>query len=403
MEIGIVSVFPAEGQKHVSSGGIEGYTNDMVQELSKFSTVTIFAEKKDSLKSNYKESAVHVIRCWEKGILYPFQIWLSSLSYKTDIFHIHHEYYLYGGILSAMIFPLLVLLLRSRAPVVITFHGVISYKYLDELELYELPLFLKRLIMAVLKVNLRQISCLCNKIIVHSDYLKEVIGKEYGVKTSKVIVLRHGIELDTTMDCGEARKILNISANKVILFFGYLSKRKGLEQLIEAFVKVKDDLPDTLLIIGAGNNPRLSNKVEYTEYYNYIQTKAKQVDIIRFVGFIPETKLKIYISAADVIVFPYSIPISASGPLSISLGFNKLVLCSDIPTFKEIIKTDRLLFRAGSSEDLYTKLKEILSLSVDKNSSLLKVIAEIKNDHSWYNISLQTLATYTRLLEKNNN
>ena len=399
MEIGIVSVFPAEGQKHVSSGGIEGYTNNMVQELSKLSTVTIFAEKKDSLKSNYEESAIHVIRCWEKGILYPFQIWLSSLSYKTDIFHIHHEYYLYGGILSAMMFPLLVLLLRSRAPVVITFHGVLSYKFLDELELYELP-FLKRLIMAVLKVNLRQISYLSNKIIVHSDYLKEVIEKEYGVKTSKILVLRHGIELNTTIDSGEAKKILNISANKVILFFGYLSKRKGLEQLIEAFVKVKNDLPNTLLIIGAGNNPRLSNKVEYAKYYNYIQTKAKEVDIIRFIGFIPETKLKMYISAADVIVFPYSIPISASGPLSISLGFNKLVLCSDIPTFKEIIKTDELLFSAGSSEDLYRKLKYILSLSVDKNSSLLKLIEEIKNDHSWYKISLQTLETYTRLLEK---
>jgi glycosyltransferase involved in cell wall biosynthesis len=173
--------------------------------------------------------------------------------------------------------------------------------------------------------------------------------------------------------------------------------------LIEAFVKVKDELPNSLLIIGAGNNPRLSNKVEYMEYYNYIQKKTKEVDAIRFVGFIPETKLRLYISAADVIVFPYSIPISASGPLSISLGFNKLVLCSDIPTFKEIIKTDKLLFRAGSSEDLYTKLKHILSLSVDKNSSLLKLIAEIKNDHSWHNISLQTLATYTRLLDKINN
>jgi glycosyltransferase involved in cell wall biosynthesis len=400
MEIGIVSVFPEKGEKHVSSGGIEGYTINMVQELSKLSTITIFAEKKDAFKSNYEESGVHVVRCWNRGILYPFQIWLSSLSSNIDIFHIQHEYYLYGGILSAMIFPLLVLLLRSRAPVVITFHGVISYKHLDKLELNELP-FLKGFIMAVLKVNLRQISCLSNTIIVHDDYLKEVIEKEYGIETSKVLVISHGIEPNATMDSEKARKILNISANKVILFFGYLSKRKGLEQLMEAFVKVKDDFPDILLIIGTGKNPRLSKKVEYIEYYNYIQTKAKEVDAIRFVGFIPETELKTYISAADVIVFPYSIPISASGPLSISLGFNRLVLCSDIPTFKEIIKTDKLLFRAGSSEDLYTKLKDILNLSIDKNNPLLKLLAEIRNDYSWYKISLKTLATYTRLLEKN--
>jgi glycosyltransferase involved in cell wall biosynthesis len=399
MNIGIVSVFPAKEEKYVSSGGVEEYTYDMVQELSRLSTLTIFAEKREALKSNYTGSEVRVIPCWKKGILYPFQIWLSSFRSKPDIFHVQHEYHLYGGMFSAIVFPLLILLLRSRAPVVITLHGVISHKYVSELDSDARP-FLRGLKKAFLKINLRQILFLSNKIIVHSSYLKEVIETEYSIKTSKVLVINHGIKISTTIDTEKARRILNISAKKVVLFFGYLTMRKGLEQLMEAFVRVSNELPDTLLVIGAGKNPRLTEKLKYIDYYRCTQAKANEIDTACFVGFIPQAKLHIYISAADVIVFPYTIPVSASGPLSIALGFNKLLLCSDIPTFKDIIKTDKLMFRAGSTQDLYTKLKEILSLSVDEINALLKLLAETRNDSSWHQISLRMVATYTRLLKK---
>jgi glycosyltransferase involved in cell wall biosynthesis len=399
MNIGIVSVFPAEEKEYTSSGGVEEYTSNMIQELCKLSTLTIFTEKRDTLKSNYTRSGVRVIPCWKKGIFYPFQIWLSSFRFKTDIFHIHHEYHLYGGVFSAIVFPLLILLLRSRAPVVITLHGVISRKYLDKLDLEDRP-FLKGLKMPLLKINLRQIFFLASKIIVHSDYLKEVIEKEYSIKTSKVLVISHGIKPGTTMDTEKARRILNISAKKVVLFFGYLTPRKGLEQLMEAFVRVNNELPNTLLIIGASKNPRLAKKLKYIDYYRHIQAKASKIDSTCFVGFIPQAKLPIYISAADVIAFPYTIPVSASGPLSIALGFNKLVLCSNIPTFKDIIKTDKLMFRAGSTEDLYTKLKEVLGLSIEGRNALLNLLAETRNHSSWHQISIKTVAIYTELVEK---
>jgi hypothetical protein len=44
------------------------------------SNVTVFTEKTDEGKSTYDELGVHIICCWKKGILYPFNIWFSSLT-----------------------------------------------------------------------------------------------------------------------------------------------------------------------------------------------------------------------------------------------------------------------------------------------------------------------------------
>ena len=94
MEVGIVSIFP-KGSTHGSTGGIQGYTKGIAVELSKLCNVTVFSEKKDNeSKSTYIESGIRVIMCWNRGILYALQIWLSSLKYRIDIFHVQHEYFI---------------------------------------------------------------------------------------------------------------------------------------------------------------------------------------------------------------------------------------------------------------------------------------------------------------------
>jgi glycosyltransferase involved in cell wall biosynthesis len=398
MKVGIISVFPNKGSTH--TGAIQGYTKNLAQELAKVSNVTVFTERTDECKSTYDELGVHIVCCWKKGLLYPFNIWFSSLRSKIDIFHIQHEYFLYGGMLSAMILPLLLLLLRLKAPVVITLHGIIFKGNVDKLLESNKKKFLGLLVLFILKVNLRQLAKLSNKIIVHNDYLKEVLVKEYGIAKSDIIVIGHGIEVNEQLDSRVAKNALNISASKIILFFGYLVKRKGLETLIEAFEKLKDELHDTILIIGAGETPRLKNDSEYRKYYNYIKRKAESTCNIHFVGFIPEDQLRIYISAANIIVFPYSVSIAASGALHISLGFNKIVLCSDIPIFKELLKTEKLLFRAGSSNDLYIKLTGLLNSSIQEINILQEIVSRLRNDNTWHKVSLKTLATYMTVLDK---
>lgn len=399
MKVGIVSPYPGKDSTHVNSGGVNAYTKNLAQELAQKSEVTIFCDKINDYPSIYSDSRVQIIRCWRKGLSYPFHIWSKSLRSNMDIFHVQHEYFLYGGLLSAMIFPLLLLLLNIKAPVIVTLHGIISKENVNKLSgsNNNLPNLLKLLI---LRINLWQIILLSGKIIVHEKFIKKILINEYSINDSKILVIQHGIEKIVPLDEEIAKEKLNIPYHKVILFVGYLTERKGLEILMEAFEKIEKETRNTILIIGAGENPRLKDHKDYQMYYNRIKSKAQSIQNVRFVGFIPEDELKIYLSGSDIIVFPYSVAVAASGALHMALGFNKLVLCSDIIAFKNLISIQSLLFRTDDTEDLCVKLLNLLSLSQKDIESLKDTIRSLRDEYTWNNISLKTLEAYNKVLKK---
>lgn len=399
MKIGIISPFPELGVTHIDGGGVPAYTKNLAKELSKTEEVTIFCEKIEECKNEYTDSLIHIRRSWRKGYTYPLQIWLNCLRTKIDVFHVQHEYFLYGGILSAMLFPFLLMLLVTKAPIIVTLHGIISRADLDKIseENNSLPNSVK---MFMLKINIWEIGLFSKKIIVHDKFLKEILSKEYTLNNSKIIVIPHGVENMEIYNDIAAKKILNFSQKKVILFFGYLVKRKGLEVLIEAFQNLEKERNDTVLVIGAGKNPRLKENKEYQNYYNKIKTKAEQIPNVFFIGFIPETKLKTYVSAADIIVFPYSAPIAASGALTYAISFGKIVLCSDIITFKDLVQSDTLLFKANDSKNLHKRLIELLTMNQKDHESLQDLIKNIRNDYSWANIAHKTLDIYKTMIKK---
>jgi glycosyltransferase involved in cell wall biosynthesis len=401
MKIGIVSTFPPLGSTHVHSGGVAGYTKKLTDELAKTAKVAIFCDKIHSNEPSYNDKGVRIIRCWKKGIFYPLYIWLYALKIKIDVFHLQHEYFLFGGILSALVFPFLILLLRTKAPVVITMHGIISRQFTDKLLEFKKKDKFHLIRFFVLKINLRLISILSNNIIVHENYLKRVLITEYDIKESKVLVIPHGVEINEPMDQNTAKTKLKITDKNVILFFGYLTKRKGLENLIEAFINNSETLHDSVLIIGAGMNPRTKNMPEYRQYYEDFSKKCKFLKNTFFVGFIEENDLKLYLSASDIVVFPYTTPIASSGPLHLAMSFNKIVLCSDIPTFKELLNKSEFIYNLENDNSLAIKLSKLTRLSTDEKIRLEDTIKGICMQRSWTVVSSKTLTAYNNVLKIN--
>jgi glycosyltransferase involved in cell wall biosynthesis len=401
MKVGIVSTFPIKGSTHVREGGVQGYVKKLTSALSKSLSITVLCEKIKGCESHYFDTCVKVVRCWNKGLSFPFQIWYTSLRLKIDIYHVQHEYFLYGNTISALIFPFLIFLLRIRAPVITTLHGVLSEKYANMLLDPGDTQLSNSLKFAVLRVNLKFISYFSNRIVVHENFLRDLLIREYKIKNHKISVIPHGIDIHQGLDNTTAKIKLGIKNKKVILFFGYLTKRKGLELLLDAYRNLSVD-KNTLLIIGAGENPRLKKSLEYSMYYNKLKQIIESNSNIIFPGFIEENLLGLYLSAADIVVFPYLIPVASSGPLHLALSFDKLILCSDIPIFKDMIKTDRLLFKSNDSEDLQKKLKSLLQLSQIEKDELNRKIASIKHSCSWEFVSLKTLNLYKEILLKKN-
>jgi glycosyltransferase involved in cell wall biosynthesis len=100
------------------------------------------------------------------------------------------------------------------------------------------------------------------------------------------------------VDKGAAREVLGIPADaKLLLFFGFIRKYKGLDLLLEAMKQVKD--PAVKLLV-AGEFYE-----DIRHYEPLLQKPGIREKVILRNDFIPNDLVRYYFSAADVVVQPY--------------------------------------------------------------------------------------------------
>lgn len=98
----------------------------------------------------------------------------------------------------------------------------------------------------------------------------------------------------------EARKNLGININdRIILFFGFIRKYKGLDILLDAMAILKQTMPGLKLLIAG-------------EFYDDKKSYEEQVErlhiadqLIMRTEFIPDSEIRNYLCAADLVVQPY--------------------------------------------------------------------------------------------------
>lgn len=141
--------------------------------------------------------------------------------------------------------------------------------------------------------------------------------------------------------------------NNKILFIGYIDNRKGLDILIEAFIKINSfsDYNKYILdIIGTG------------EKLDFYKNKYSMYDNIIFHGYKDGLEKFIFINNSKFFVLPsYSDPWGWVVNEATSLKVPTIV--SDAVMAKEILINDSFIFNAGSSDNLFIKLTKLLNLN----------------------------------------
>lgn len=134
----------------------------------------------------------------------------------------------------------------------------------------------------------------------------------------------------------EACEALNIDAGKdYMLFFGLVRAYKGLDLLLDAFGKVKDDLPDLQLII-AGEFYEDEDK-----YRTQIDSNGLNGRVIVRNEFIPDDDLRKYFGAASLIVQPYKTA-TQSGVTQVAFHFEKPMLVTNVGGLGEIVHDHKM-------------------------------------------------------------
>jgi glycosyltransferase involved in cell wall biosynthesis len=164
-------------------------------------------------------------------------------------------------------------------------------------------------------------------------------------------------------------------SDKVILFFGYVRKYKGLDLLLEAFPDVLKSIPEAkLLVVGEFyDSPGI-----YLELINKLGLKDK-VQLIN--QFVPNEQVEKYYKAADVVVLPYR-SATQSGILNVAYGFGIPVVVTNVGGLAEFVEDSKtgVIVPEPSSEKIGAGILKFFSLlnEVNFNNNILSSVKKNK-------------------------
>ena len=178
------------------------------------------------------------------------------------------------------------------------------------------------------------------------------------------------------MEKNEACQALDLDPEKqYMLFFGLVRAYKGLDLLLDAFGKVKDQLPNLQLII-AGEFYEDEEKYRAQLYFNKLNDR-----VIIHNDFIADADLCKYFGAADLIVQPYK-SATQSGVTQVAFHFEKPMLVTNVGGLGEIVHDHKMGYAvepnaeaiAEAITDYYTN---------NRQADYTQYLIQQKENYSW--------------------
>ena len=172
-----------------------------------------------------------------------------------------------------------------------------------------------------------------------------------------------------------ARARLGLGAGKVVLFFGYVRKYKGLHTLIDAMTLIPRAMNITLLVVGE----YFGDEQDYREHI----ASAGVGDVVRVHSdYVPNERVADYFCASDVVTLPY-LSATQSGIAQIAYQFNRPVIATDVGGLAEVVVdgVSGLIVEPGRPQELADAI--IRFFSEDMEQALSAGAAEEKKKYSW--------------------
>jgi Glycosyltransferase len=175
----------------------------------------------------------------------------------------------------------------------------------------------------------------------------------------------------------EAREKLKIGLNeKIILFFGFIRKYKGLDILLEAMEILKEKGQNIKLLI-AGEF--YDDKKIYDELINKLQIKEQ---LILHTDFIADSEVKYYLCARCV-VQPYR-NATQSGVTPLAYHFEKPTIVTNVGGLPDLVPDNKVgLVAEPNAKDIANKIIDFFQLGEDY---FLPHLREEKKKYSWGNM-----------------
>lgn len=309
----------------------------------------------------------------------PFSGIKAGIWLKGDILHI--QWWISSLVIVYM--PILVTAKIKKIKVVISIHNILPHEH-------------NRGLLVLDRIANKIIYSFADYFIVHNKRNLNELIDIFNINQKKISIITHGV-LNLVKVAGitqeEAKKHLDIQMkNKVVLFFGYIRKYKGLDVLIEAFSHLEKEIEDIILLVAGQPVNDDWERYEMLIKKNKLENKIK-VEI----GFIPEQEIEYYFAASDLVVLPYKYLDTHGGIGALALPFNKPLIVTDVGGLPEYTKDKAAIVKPNNVQDLYKKLS--IALKDEKlRLKLAKDSEEICKELNWEKIADETIKVYEKLI-----
>ncbi|HUV85745.1 MAG TPA: glycosyltransferase family 4 protein [bacterium] len=237
---------------------------------------------------------------------------------------LQHEYGIFGGRTGRYVLDFLE---RLRKPVVTTLHTVLAEPKPRQRE--------------VLQEVCRRSAALA----VQAQKAAEFLTTLYDVPEDKVRVIHHGTPDVPFGGSAPFKKAVGAAGRQVLLTFGLITPRKGLQFALRAMADVLPQFPTSLYIILGATHPAIRKR--YGEAYrNSLQRAVYRLGLhnhVRFVNrYVSLDELVTYLRATDLYVTPYlNEDQISSGTLAYAVACGKAVVSTPYWYARELLDDDR--------------------------------------------------------------
>jgi len=279
----------------------------------------------------WQDGNVVVIPCYRRGsATAALSMMTAAAETRAEIIHVQHELFAYGGLPTATVLPFCLRhLRRCGLKVFTTIHGVIPLEAITPEFVHANRIFGPVWgVRYIWRQLIRNVALASNAVHVHEAYLGDLLVEQYGIHQNSIRVIPMGIDRNTNVSLREiARERFSIPPEaEVVLFFGYMSTYKGLVQLTAAIPAALKRRSKLHFVLAGAVPARLRGTNDVREQ---LHVDGVDRDRIHITGFVSDQAIPHVFAASDVLLLPYTVVMSASGPMALAISHDVPVLLSD--------------------------------------------------------------------------
>ncbi len=216
--------------------------------------------------------------------------------------------------------------------------------------------------------------------------------KLFNKKNKPVIHSKHPVYnlFGDKIEKNEAREYIkkefgvDVIKDKVILFFGYIRKYKGLNYLIDAMKDVVKEMDVKLLVVGEFYE-------DETKYREQIKQNNLEKNIFVVSEFMPNEKVRYFFSACDCAVLPYN-SATQSGITQIAYFYDKPVIATKVGGLSEVILNEKTGYLVEPKNSLQIAESILKFYKENREEEFSKNVSEEKKKYMWESFVQEIIA-----------